>query len=511
MGACRYLRLTYRDGVGPARERADIASGERFYMIAIAVFWAIYAVIAFLPMRYCIWFFFISLSFSSFAVVPAELTASLSLLCTSMIIPLIVVKAILAVPRSSMLWDALFNPNQMALLTTFMVVALVVTALAPSLFPGIPVLGMNQPVVVPLAYESAHLSQSIYLLASFMLVLAFHCILLTEAGRRHVAEGLLIGGAMAVFSGMIDMALANTSALEVVRTADYTYLADSVAAGTRRVVGFGAEASVFGATTVSFLGLIYFVRPATLLPAWTAPVQTGILAGLFIFACLSTSSSAIVGLIAALGIAAADYVGRLTSTGFARRRGGLLFEAWIAAGAASLLALVFIAGAPLTDEVFAIFDEMVLKKTQSGSFEERSSWSATSLEALAHSYGFGVGLGGTRASNWAVSVVSSTGIIGGLLLLGFILSRLLATFPVDGSPEWLMARGAKRAMITLAVPIILAGTTPDFGPALALTFAMLTALPLQLWARRGAAAAVPQRPRVAPAGGSERRGRLPAS
>ncbi|PVX30865.1 hypothetical protein [Sphingomonas pokkalii] len=466
-------------------------------MIAIAIFWALYAIAAFAPMRYCVWFFFVSVSFSAFAVLPTSMTASLTILPTSMLVPLIVAKALLSVKRSALLWDALFNLNQIGMLTVFLLVALAVTALAPSLFAGVPIVSMNQLAIRPLAYESAHLSQSVYLLASFLLVVAIHCILLTDSGRRYVAEGLLIGGAVAVFSGVADMALANTPLLEMLRTADYAFLSDSAAAGTRRVVGFGSEASVFGGLTLGFLGLIYFVRPAALLPAWAEPVQAGIIAALFCFVCLSTSSSAIVGLLIGLAIATVDYFGRLASPGFAKRRGGLLFEGWIAAGAVILVVLLLAAIAPLRDAVFAIFEQMVLKKTQSDSFEERSGWSAASLEGLAHSYGFGVGLGGTRASSWAVSVVASTGVVGGLLLFLFIAGRMLAVFPADGSPEWLMARGAKRAMVTLAAPMLLASTTPDFGPLLAVDFALLTALPLILWNRRAAIAPSPRGSRAA--------------
>jgi hypothetical protein len=63
---------------------------------------------------------------------------------------------------------------------------------------------------------------------------------------------------------------------------------------------------------------------------------------------------------------------------------------------------------------------MVLKKTESSSFDERSMWTIVSLRALIDTFGIGVGLGGTRASNSLVAVASNVGLVGVFLYIGII-------------------------------------------------------------------------------------------
>ena len=100
-------------------------------------------------------------------------------------------------------------------------------------------------------------------------------------------------------------------------------------------------------------------------------------------------------------------------------------------------------------------------------------WTAVSWRALWDTYGFGVGLGGTRASNAFVAVASNTGVLGAALFYGFLAWLFLR--PLPDSPD--LARGAMAAARWAFLPGftvgLMVGTSANFGALAALYFAIL--------------------------------------
>jgi hypothetical protein len=130
------------------------------------------------------------------------------------------------------------------------------------------------------------------------------------------------------------------------------------------------------------------------------------------------------------------------------------------------------------DAMIQMLDKMVFKKAETSSFEERNMWTAVSLEALVDTYGLGVGLGGTRASNSVVAVVSNVGIVGAIFYFGFILQSLFRR----AAPEDVEGRVLISAMRYAFVPPftvgLLIGTTADFGGFGAFRYGLLAAIGL---------------------------------
>jgi hypothetical protein len=121
-----------------------------------------------------------------------------------------------------------------------------------------------------------------------------------------------------------------------------------------------------------------------------------------------------------------------------------------------------------------VIDQAVFHKAGTDSYLERMSWSRISMAAFVQTGGYGLGLGSTRASSLAVAVVSSTGVIGALLLAGFLARGLLAPLSPGGlrpdsdsngeAREWRKAIiGARLAWLTCLVPSASAATTLDLS------------------------------------------------
>jgi hypothetical protein len=106
---------------------------------------------------------------------------------------------------------------------------------------------------------------------------------------------------------------------------------------------------------------------------------------------------------------------------------------------------------------------IIFKKSQTDSYVERTMWSRLALNAFYSTYGLGVGLGSVRTSNWFVSILSSTGLIGGGLLAWFILRLYVLRCRAADARTREMATGLKFSLLPTYAMLALVGTTPDIG------------------------------------------------
>lgn len=459
-------------------------------MIALSVFWLLFALAAIMPLQWSLTLLFVSLPFGSMTVLPGSIT----ILPYVALSPLVVIKVLLTTRNLTNLWDGLFNWKRLGFLTAFIIVGLIITYSAPYLFHGAPVMELTTARPAPLAFTSGNITQPLYLTMSFVLCVALYILFLSPTGPAMLSSALLAGATMAVASGLLDMATAGTALLAPLRTASYAIMEGAEVVNSRRVIGFNTEASTFGAMVLSFAAILIFMSPASWASSKPSWMQRGLIGALLLMTVLSTSSSAYLGLITLFLM----YLLRLAlllvtpRTGLDRRQSTSSLVALIMA---VLLACAYVAARPaILDGPIAIVNNTLLEKGGSDSADERSSWNRISLQGFTATGGYGVGVGSTRTSSWVVAVLSSTGVLGALLLLAFLARGFFAYLPRTDLVIRFSAIGARYAFLIVLIPAAVAGTLVDFGIFNALFFAVMAAAPKLLGDAR-AQAAQPRSPR----------------
>jgi len=319
-----------------------------------------------------------------------------------------------------------------------------------------------------LAPTPQNLSQLIYVSISVLAVFTFAHMLRSDAMRRHAVRALCLGAALTVLTGALDLAsqyLPIGPALELFRTASYALLTEVEILDVRRVVGLMPEASSYGTLALGFLASLYFFRRAMPPGGMRDRLVPVLMALLLLFTWLSTSSAAYLGLGVLAAAVVGDWFSRAAVSGrLPQFRRGLVAEFWLGAVAAFALFVVVVAAPQVLNPMREMFDMMVLQKTSSGSYEERSMWTRVSLHALAATHGLGVGLGSTRASNFAVALVSNAGLPATFFFALFLLQNLVLRKVPPGDAR---ARALLSALRWSCLPpfftSLLIGTTPDFG------------------------------------------------
>lgn len=90
------------------------------------------------------------------------------------------------------------------------------------------------------------------------------------------------------------------------------------------------------------------------------------------------------------------------------------------AGAIGLVLLIMLVVATHSDIVRAMFQKVVLEKSGTSSFAERTNADLLGIKALIDSYGIGVGIGSHKANSLAAMLLSNTGLIGTICFVAFI-------------------------------------------------------------------------------------------
>jgi hypothetical protein len=461
-------------------------------MVVLAIFWLLFFAAAVSGIRWTLYLFFASLAFGSLAILPVNLTGGTTFLPHTACSALLCIRSFIACRKPHLLIDGLLDYNKLGLLTAFIVYGLMVTYTAPFLFHGAPIMGLNNITRSPLGFGSGNITQPLYLLAAFAITISIYQLLLQTDTRRMVYQAIFVGGAMALLAGMIDMATAGSGMLAPLRTATYVIMDGDDVGGMRRVIGFNTEASAYGALVLSFGAIIYFTRIGEALGGVYAKIQTPMALALIAFTVLSTSSAAFLGL-GILGVFAV--VANVMALRHPADEKRALIQLLVIGAAGLVVAALVVATPSMFNGAVELVDSLIFKKTSSSSYSERSSWNLVSLEGLVATGGYGVGVGSTRASSWPVAVLSSTGVIGGLLMALFFL-RLLTLGLRNASDEIRrVVIGARYSLAVCLVPSAVAGTLVDFGAFNATLFAITTALPtlIPVATRRRR---VPRAPRV---------------
>lgn len=452
-------------------------------LLPIALFWvlAIWGTASRRPVL--IYLFFATMPFGAFAVIPTPLTGGLTFTATPVITLLIILRTFLNPMGPARVLHLALAPQRLMLLFLFWLVAAVTTAFMPRLFEGavmvVPFRGILSETA-PLRPTAQNLSQFAYLTISVFGVFAFAQILQSATARQHALKAMCLGGAITAATGFLDHAsqfLPLNPVLAPFRTASYALAVDVEVLGSKRVVGLMPEASAFGGLCLAFMGALYFYRRAIFDEAirnvW-APIVLGLLA---VCAWLSTSSGTYVGLFLLMVVAAIEWFLRANINGRTHSiyRQGLGSELSVVVTLVMGVAVLLLVWPQALDPLYSLIDRMVLQKSTSDSYAERGMWRSVALASLFETYGFGVGLGGTRASSSMVAVFSSAGIIGGTLYYAFVLQNLLRSAAGAPIETQLIISAFRFSFLPTFVVTLLVGDV-DFGGMTAFGFGITNAL-----------------------------------
>ena len=256
------------------------------------------------------------------------------------------------------------------------------------------------------------------------------------------------------------------------RTVQYTLLTNNEEAGIKRVVGLTPEASAYGPLCVTGASALLFLRP--LYPAGGRRLAaTAAFFLLVVMAFLSTSSTAIIGLAVLLSLFVIDLIYRTMSK--SGKAGNRLRWDIQAAVLIVLGALVFGLAMPgKVAPVFEVLKDSTFNKTNSDPYIGRSLWTQIGWQAFLDTGGLGVGIGSIRTSNWAVNILGSTGLFGGLLMFGFLAQKLFPSTKERRLEARSFAHALKLALPPPLAMSLLSGTMPDIGMEMAVILGFLS-------------------------------------
>lgn len=453
-------------------------------IVAILLFW-LFALWGFISKRpVLIYVFFASMSFGSFAVLPPPLTGGLTFTPTPIVAVLIIARYFLARGGVADFVVSALSPRRLLWLFLFWLVAALTTLFMPRLLAGaiqiIPMRGTGGGGWEWLQPTTQNISQLVYLTISVALVFAWSRWARSDDIRRHTLIALCVGGMFVLFTGVLDYASQYapiSPVLEPFRTATYALLTDVEVFDSKRVVGLMPEASSYGSLCITFLTAIYFFRralPLGFLRRWIVPAE---LVLLLLFVWLSTSSAAYVGLVVFFGVAVGEWLWRAFTTerGTLLRR-GLTLEFSLALTVLAAIVLTILVEPRILNPIVNMFNEAVLQKSRSASYEERSMWTAVSWQAALDSWGLGVGMGATRASNSAVALVSNIGFLGALLYFGFVFQSMTRRTPPNDDAATTLMNAVRWSWLPGFIVGLLAGTSADFGLFFAWLYGMSLAI-----------------------------------
>lgn len=447
--------------------------------IPMAIFWLLLLISLFNDVRFNFFLFFAALPFGDLNILPAGGSGGINVLASSACALTLILRVGLSIsmPKTflSEAASCMVDPKRLGLLFLFLLISVVMTFTTTSLFQGM-IDVINIPGTIDkVALRGGNYNQCVNLCISFGTVLVFFFFAADVRTRRYVPAALLINGCVLAGTGLINLAADNLGLsvlLDGFHTTTYVRLIDAEVLGVRRLVGLMTEASAFGGACVAAFVTLFFLQFA--LDGRTRILAAGTSALLFVMAVLSTSSTAYAGLGFSVGLIGLYLGHRALSRGLIQRVD--LVGPTLVLLCALLGFVAFLALAPgAADYASAMLDATLFEKASSSSYVERMQWNETAVGAFLASGGLGVGLGTTRASNWFVAVLSSTGIAGFCALFAFLIRILVVRAPVDERLERLILT-LRYTVVIVIFESALAGTNADFGVGFSAIMGLLAGL-----------------------------------
>lgn len=269
---------------------------------------------------------------------------------------------------------------------------------------------------VPLEPTSQNITSAVYFLGVLLFAMASWIICRQRNTAQILVTTLVVLAWAHSILGLAGVVLRGTSAefvLELFRNSSYVQLDDEVG-GFVRIRGIFPEASVY-----ALFGFILFVTNTEM---WYHSIRsratglTAVVMGAVLF--FSTSSTAYFG----LAIYAVFFALRTIAFPYA----STFAKAKAAVAAISLLvflaALAFIAFPALVESAVDVIKRMTIEKSSSDSGLQRLYWTRQGWDLFLASYGLGVGPGSFRSSSIFFAILGSTGVIGIVSFLIYVLA-----------------------------------------------------------------------------------------
>lgn len=465
-----------------------------------ALLWVLTVLMAFSRGPSLLYLLLISRVFGSLTMLPGGGTTVLPLTVCGLVF---VAKIALQPGNVLRMVEASIDPRRLLLFTAFLAYGVCSALALPRMFAGlfevIPVSSASFGADI-LQPASGNITQSCYMILSFSIAAAFAVIGQSETVRDHYRRAILYSAYAVVVTGLVDLVCFTfglSALLEPFRTATYALLTDVESDGVKRVVGLMTEASTYGTACVGLLAQLTFMRPLYR-PGTEQRLVLVAMGLLAIMAVMSTSSTALVGIGMFGLIYGFDLLVRLINPRNVRRSQINVEIVILILGVIGIF-VIFVLKPNLFDPLVSMVDSAVLQKTNTASYVERSMWNRIGWQAFLDSGGLGAGLGSIRTSNWAISILGSTGFLGALLMFGFVIQQLVTT-PRDHPQDVLAFTTAlKLALLPALAMGMLSSTMPDIGIPSAAMLGLLAAT----HAPRGAIVRAPRShaPSPDPAGG----------
>ncbi|WP_145111614.1 hypothetical protein [Cereibacter sediminicola] len=304
-------------------------------------------------------------------------------------------------------------------------------------------------VPVPLRPGSSNISQTFYILLSFLAFLT----LKDSLRRRGVAWGdraLAIAGALNIVLALMDLAKLDPI-LEQVRTAKYALANEQTMGGFARIIGGYSEPSAFGGASAAFFA--YFMA-AFIAGRRGRDLALGIGNGLCTIAALSATGLFAMG-VAGMLIFFTALPAILRPQSRLVMIGSIVGVCLFVSGICLLLIFT-----PLPDVAGSLFERIFVAKADSSSGIERKAWAVSGLTAFRETWGLGAGAGSLRSNGLVAVLLGSVGLPGTLLLVAFL---WLAVGRSWRGAEAGTYQAARAGVVALLAGAALSGTSPDPG------------------------------------------------
>lgn len=434
------------------------------------LFWILALATVFRPGPALYYLFFVCWSFGTLLVMPnvgvGNLTAPWVAAC------LLIARVVMEEGWRRYLL-ALVDLRRFGVLTLCTIYAAISGVFMPRLFEGqVRVVTMRpsaQTGVTMLAPDGANLTQGLYFVLTTLTVVSIYFVCQEPTRRRQFLQAFGWGAFAAILTGLLDLMTSSMGLGDLLtpfRNAKYALLLDNEAAGMHRVIGLMSEASAYAGLCVPFLSLI------ALMPAKDSPWgrwRTPLAVAVALMSYLSTSSAGYVSLAAVGGL-----LGASLCLGMLEQRRHAWWGGYAIVLGVGLLAALLLVNPNLLDPLYRVVEVVVVNKTSSNSYADRSLWNRIAWDAFIGTQYLGTGIGGARASSWIYSMLSNIGAPGTLLMFVFIAQVLFARAPDPADRS--LARAARLALIPSLLIASLAGTSSNFGLGAAAFFGLAAAL-----------------------------------
>jgi hypothetical protein len=432
----------------------------------------------FKPVKYLIIAAFALSVFGSLALLPPAVVGGVTLLPSPMALLMLIIKVMVDPRANADFFRNAFSFRYLGLLTAFTVVGVVGALLLPKLLIGqtytFPMRSETDVIRVPLAPTSSNITQSAYVTISCLTAITFAVLVKTRGFVSAFRDAAIYLAALTIFTGVLESLLGTMGAgnlLEPFRTASYSIILDAEVSGVRRVIGLTPEASTYGTLVVTAMSMLIFCR-RLYSASYRNKVVYPLIFGCAVMSALCTSSTAYVSMVVVILLYFIDASSRL-GAGAPEEKRQMMGE-FLGVAAMSLIGIILIFSLNETRQVaFTLIDNMVLKKSASVSYIERSSWNQQGLQTFLDTNGLGIGLGSARTSNFFVNIIASTGLLGSLLFVAFLI-RVAVIKTKSANPDFQeLVRGTKLSLVPAFVSLYLSGSTSDYGGLLAAFFGII--------------------------------------